>query len=363
MGKPAEPSNVASGLLRGAGAVLQSVFSAIAGFFMDPIRGAKQGGFSGAMVGFGKGLVGLVMKPVAGTLDLVTLTARGIANTPKTVYLKLGKVFKKKEKLPRSTVPIEPYLEDQCVIPIVDKGKEYNLYLDEEELRKEIMEGLKEQENGNKEEPVAAQGTEDSVQESMNRFLQDEIKKRLKRQKNMKKSRILQLHKKQKTDFIQSLEAALNSYSEKLAKSPAVDDNSDDSCLHKGGEQVGSLEMEFEGFPTPEGTDAPRAGTLEAELGNLESVEEFDEEENRHFSAAAEDFAVRCDFVNVGVGEEGDDELVEEAESCAVNSVVRKSVEAAPRAESAIVSMTAGDVRYRKNPMHRVPPSKDRRSV
>ncbi len=79
---------------------------------MEPIRGARRSGFKGAMVGLGKGVIGLVLKPVAGTFDLVTLTARGLANTPKTVYLKLGSIFKKKVRTPRGCVPIEPYLEE-----------------------------------------------------------------------------------------------------------------------------------------------------------------------------------------------------------------------------------------------------------
>lgn len=66
---------------------------------MDPIKGGKKRGLKGAVRGFGKGMVGLVMKPVAGTLDLVTLTIRGIANTPTTIYLKLNSVFKEKKHI------------------------------------------------------------------------------------------------------------------------------------------------------------------------------------------------------------------------------------------------------------------------
>ena len=46
---------------------------------------AKKGGLKGGAVGLGKGILGLVCKPVAGSIDLVTYTTRGMANTPRTI--------------------------------------------------------------------------------------------------------------------------------------------------------------------------------------------------------------------------------------------------------------------------------------
>jgi hypothetical protein len=45
---------------------------------VEPLKGAKQGGLKGGAVGFGKGMLGLVCKPVKGKIDLVTQTTRGI---------------------------------------------------------------------------------------------------------------------------------------------------------------------------------------------------------------------------------------------------------------------------------------------
>lgn len=95
--------------------MLKGIFSAIIGLFMEPIRGAKKSGFKGALLGFGKGLAGLVLKPVAGTLDLVTLTARGIANTPKTLYLNISRVLKRKKKEPRSVDSVVPFLGKKSI--------------------------------------------------------------------------------------------------------------------------------------------------------------------------------------------------------------------------------------------------------
>jgi len=40
-------------------------------------------------------MIGLVSKPIAGTIELVTLTKKGLANTPKCVFMGLSKMAKK----------------------------------------------------------------------------------------------------------------------------------------------------------------------------------------------------------------------------------------------------------------------------
>ena len=92
------PSNVVSGVAHGTKAMLGKVFSAVAGVIVEPVKGAKKGGVKGGTVGFGKGMLGLVCKPVKGTIDLVTQTTRGISNTPKTMYVAMSKMIKKKPK-------------------------------------------------------------------------------------------------------------------------------------------------------------------------------------------------------------------------------------------------------------------------
>lgn len=93
------PSNVASGLAFGTKSMLSNVFSAITGIITEPLKGAKKGGIKGGAMGFGKGILGLVCKPVKGTIDLVTQTTRGITNTPKTMYIGLSRVTKKVPKV------------------------------------------------------------------------------------------------------------------------------------------------------------------------------------------------------------------------------------------------------------------------
>jgi len=51
------------------------------GIFREPIRGAhEQNAFKGVFKGVAKGVVGLAVKPVVGTLDLVSKTTEGIRN-------------------------------------------------------------------------------------------------------------------------------------------------------------------------------------------------------------------------------------------------------------------------------------------
>lgn len=74
------------------------MFSAVAGVISEPVKGAKEGGIKGGAKGFGKGILGLVCKPVKGTIDLVTQTTRGIGNTPKTMYVGFNRMVKRVPK-------------------------------------------------------------------------------------------------------------------------------------------------------------------------------------------------------------------------------------------------------------------------
>ena len=78
--------------------MLTNMFSAVAGVIAEPVKGAKSGGLKGGAVGFGKGILGLVCKPVKGTIDLVTQTTRGISNTPRTMYVGFNRLAKKVPK-------------------------------------------------------------------------------------------------------------------------------------------------------------------------------------------------------------------------------------------------------------------------
>lgn len=109
------PSNMVSGMAYGTKSMIENVVSAVVGVVMEPYKGAKTGGVKGGAVGFGKGILGLICKPVAGTIDLVTQTTRGISNTPMTMYVGLSKLIKvrrlgRRRLLNYRYPPIRPYI-------------------------------------------------------------------------------------------------------------------------------------------------------------------------------------------------------------------------------------------------------------
>ena len=83
--KHKNPKNVVSGLGYGGYAFIKGIATGLGGVLYQPYKGAKEKGAKGAAVGVGKGLIGLVAKPVAGTVGLVGCTVQGAANTPGTL--------------------------------------------------------------------------------------------------------------------------------------------------------------------------------------------------------------------------------------------------------------------------------------
>ena len=53
----------------------------MSGVVTQPLKGARRGGFFGFVKGIGKGLVGLVFKPISGVFDFASHTTEGLKNT------------------------------------------------------------------------------------------------------------------------------------------------------------------------------------------------------------------------------------------------------------------------------------------
>ena len=92
------PKNLLSGLAYGSWSFLKGIGSGIGGVVYEPYKGAKRNGVKGATIGVGKGIIGLVAKPVGGTFGLVQYTVQGTINTPGTVGRGIKKAFKKNPK-------------------------------------------------------------------------------------------------------------------------------------------------------------------------------------------------------------------------------------------------------------------------
>ncbi|KAI9292119.1 vacuolar protein sorting-associated protein vps13 [Neoconidiobolus thromboides FSU 785] len=76
-----KPKHALYGVAQGANSLGSSVASGISGVVLQPIEGAERDGVSGFFRGVGKGLVGVVAKPMVGAFDLVSNVAEGIRNT------------------------------------------------------------------------------------------------------------------------------------------------------------------------------------------------------------------------------------------------------------------------------------------
>lgn len=158
--KKAPPSNVISGLYRGTTVLLGSVLEGVAGVVVQPVVGAKNKGVKGATIGVGKGLLGLICKPIAGSIDMVTNTVRGIGNTPGTIYIGAKKIFKRKikgYKVPYEYPPIRPYIpsenDDSSRQVYIGQDEEGEIYVDRDELRKALEKhGVSRRNDGDNEE-------------------------------------------------------------------------------------------------------------------------------------------------------------------------------------------------------------------
>ncbi|KAF9459895.1 vacuolar protein sorting-associated protein 13 [Collybia nuda] len=76
-----KPRHAIYGVTAGGEAFASSVTSAMEGVLMKPIEGAESEGALGFFKGVGKGLVGVVTKPVIGVFDLASNVSEGIRNT------------------------------------------------------------------------------------------------------------------------------------------------------------------------------------------------------------------------------------------------------------------------------------------
>ena len=57
----------------------------IAGIVIEPVKGGKKQGAKGVAKGLGRGIIGIVAKPIAGTVGFFQCTVQGTVNTPGTI--------------------------------------------------------------------------------------------------------------------------------------------------------------------------------------------------------------------------------------------------------------------------------------
>ena len=108
-----KPKNIVQGVKYGLKSALYSMGSGISGVVTQPIEESKRGGIIGFFKGTAKGVAGLVVKPISGTLDFLSLTTEGIKNTSKKDE---ELALDKRLRLPR------PFYENEKIIREYDEN-------------------------------------------------------------------------------------------------------------------------------------------------------------------------------------------------------------------------------------------------
>jgi vacuolar protein sorting-associated protein 13A/C len=65
-------------MVSGGRGLIEGVFDAATGVFLKPIEGALEGGVGGFALGVGKGLVGVVTRPVSGVVDFASSSLNAV---------------------------------------------------------------------------------------------------------------------------------------------------------------------------------------------------------------------------------------------------------------------------------------------
>ena len=111
-----------NGRAAGKGGILYGLKEGVTGVYKDTVKGAKADGFFGFVKGAGKGVAGLVLKPVAGVVDQATKVMEGVKGATKiekTVTRSRSPRYLFKDGV---LTMFEPYLADGQVLLAECKG-------------------------------------------------------------------------------------------------------------------------------------------------------------------------------------------------------------------------------------------------
>lgn len=92
---------VSDGLVQGTEAIAQGVAYGVSGVIRKPMEKAKEKGFVGFFQGLGKGAIGVVMEPMSGVLDFVSLTVNGVGAS----CTKCFELFERRRSFERVRLP------------------------------------------------------------------------------------------------------------------------------------------------------------------------------------------------------------------------------------------------------------------
>ena len=132
-------TTILKGLESGIQKLVDGILEGVAGVWKKPIRGAERSGFEGFAKGLGKGLLGLIMKPVIGTTDLLTDTLIGVkgqieGDNPQHLLTLYSQVRPRRALYGRDRV-VKPYRIDDAAAATIQSqlcigGEEYLSHVD-----------------------------------------------------------------------------------------------------------------------------------------------------------------------------------------------------------------------------------------
>ncbi|KDO32251.1 hypothetical protein SPRG_02731 [Saprolegnia parasitica CBS 223.65] len=94
-------SHLGDGILEGGKDLAGGIWEGVRGVVVEPVVGAANDGAGGFIVGLGKGFAGLLVKPTAGVLDLLTSVSHGVKVTAESMDARLERRGSSRVRLPR----------------------------------------------------------------------------------------------------------------------------------------------------------------------------------------------------------------------------------------------------------------------
>ncbi|EQC27756.1 hypothetical protein SDRG_14505 [Saprolegnia diclina VS20] len=94
-------SHLGDGIVEGGKDLAGGIWEGVRGVVIEPVVGAANDGAGGFIVGLGKGFAGLLVKPTAGVLDLLTSVSHGVKVTAESMDARLERRGSSRVRLPR----------------------------------------------------------------------------------------------------------------------------------------------------------------------------------------------------------------------------------------------------------------------
>ena len=194
-------------------------------------------------------LTELMIKPVAGTLDVITLTTRKVSTAPTAIYLKLNDIFKKRPIAHPSSMFSLNTKQTKASRDSMKGG--FEILIDENELKRQLKEEL----------DKVTQHSKGIVIENIDKNIKEEIK-------NIQQLQFDILEKKRNENSVINTKNIVEKVTERLSADKKSEELFEDIDEEK------DLKYDFSGFTSTMGEPDPE---FDEELTGFDKIDEFDE--------------------------------------------------------------------------------------